>query len=1070
MRRIMADILADGSMLTQRPDEDHKTLKIPEPASGNVANVGFFGYGDYINTHQEMEIKIIRSGGFTNYPEVEVSNLQCPQYGSFGFQLDFLKDGDGASANEITDDNNLVGGEYDYCPHHAWCLNQSATTLLYGTPKITALHNQKWTDVRRTAICTYGYRNTVAGTASVVVKANKIGDMSTYNNGDWGSVTISGAPSSVTATVMMNSDICEMADGTLYMAVFHEQHFSVYRSIDSGTTWVYCGQKYIHAGGATATEISIECIGERLVVIFSYGAGGGNIYIKSSVSNDYGMTWSSLTTIINGSVSNGTAYIDTMLGADGRIYLSYFVDDGGGTDEIRMKTSLDGQSWASYFNPHTSPSVYDSFTACQMYYGGWLSFGIVSATGEIGRRAYEEIRGSATNGGAMKYLTLGSTDADSDYLTLCSREIARGQCVDTAILCMDTVGNYNAVIVVRSYMWSGIQPAENGNDSCFDVCWFPWAYPSTSDPHPDLNLFSRQQDVGCTSTLTATSNKLSLVTNLVADDMYYYLSGGLPANMRDNGCVLRFQLKVVSGEAKVNLYLENAGGRSTISVIFKQSTNEIIVYDIDAASEIDSVTPTNWSVDEYQDYVIAAIGDDVYVYRAPMNNYIEIAPFELVVDGTVTPVAVVGSQWIYWGIISVPAAHQVVSEVEFRSMMINYTDDGGVSNWDFATNVIGKHVAYDACGLFQGIYGAFDGKYVIADDQWSFDVGAVYEAENIFIPSPSVKWMEPDQGTSASPDSVFKWRIPEVNSKDRRFQFDGLAVFNRNWLNCKLEGSLNDSSWTTLFDSNATEKTWIKDWNVAAVADNRIYITKHAGELDMIPNQYASTPDRQYYVYVYSGAAGVVDRTYKIIANTAELLIVEEAPDGLAMNDDIYVFSDRFFYQFSALKEYEYLKFTIYGSHQPWDSDDRLWMGTLVVGRVYDLSNDEWASNVEYSPSTSVIKGRGGLSNVKTIGKMLRTINLSYTGEIDRGMFVTNISKLAEHLRWGVHPLVWLDDDSCLDHASDLVHHDPILARLGGLSQSRVAYYPMNEYQTNETIQFIRNILDTGQVSLEEVV
>ncbi len=148
-----------------------------------------------------------------------------------------------------------------------------------------------------------------------------------------------------------------------------------------------------------------------------------------------------------------------------------------------------------------------------------------------------------------------------------------------------------------------------------------------------------------------------------------------------------------------------------------------------------------------------------------------------------------------------------------------------------------------------------------------------------------------------------------------------------------------------------------------------------------------------------------------------------------------------------------------------------LHLGTFVLGRAYDLDDDEWGNSYGLVPNNVTVKGASGRKVVSSRGKIQRTINLRYSGQQGVGMGVTWPSALYRAMVGGKHPLVWLDDDSIFVNDGTKGHHDPILVRYTGpMSQQHQAYHYYDDTLVGGFGRglIFSNILDIGSITLEE--
>jgi len=306
-----------------------------------------------------------------------------------------------------------------------------------------------------------------------------------------------------------------------------------------------------------------------------------------------------------------------------------------------------------------------------------------------------------------------------------------------------------------------------------------------------------------------------------------------------------------------------------------------------------------------------------------------------------------------------------------------------------------------------------------------------------------------------------------------QYSFDSIAIFNTNCFQFKLEGEdFGGGNAATLFDSIGTQRANVLHSGalaVSAITNNVITIGYGTSnwDVEMIPGQYASNDFRNWFIYIIGGVkAGQV---YRVLNNSGTKLYLERSAedDGVAGADTFYLYSDRFFHIFSSSYNYARLTLTIQNNDVTYLPDNQARVGTVVIGRTYDLPDDDWVSNISTNPNTSVIDSRYGARQVKELGEEQRTIDLNYVKLTDRGMGIQDVKEFYRILRWGVRPLVWIDHDEILDGTiANMAHGEPILVRATDkFSQNRASY----NYLEQNGDWHVRNFLESG-VKLIEVL
>jgi hypothetical protein len=654
-------------------------------------------------------------------------------------------------------------------------------------------------------------------------------------------------------------------------------------------------------------------------------------------------------------------------------------------------------------------------------------------------------------------------------------------------------------------MWSGItadiKPSGTSH-RVWDDTYFANHYPSFDDlalakyPYMGGLWNFAASDVGNTSLLGAdnSSNRsFLLITNGTdTDDIILYWMEDSQFT-RALGAEIRCGIKVGLGIGMINFFPVSDGNSISASILFDADANQIRLYDNEDDS-VSTFTPVNWTVsNKWNVFHIIYQGTSVYVYRST-DQYAELLNFELVGSKTdFTIVAnIVDTSRIYWGALNTASVHPATTMyVEF--FFTNYTGINWTLPIDQDTDLLGRRAYFNPVGLYGGMSVKFDGAYAVEDDQWLIETGAIYEMENIFNPSPSVTWKRSSL-LAASVDEVFVWK--QKDSGGTMFQtITGFAVFGRNWPACKLEGSANGTNYTTIFNSLTTgQLQYILKLDASGNSYyNQLPVTIPADCPPLHVNRFASTPEISYYLMVTEGTEKY--HIYKILENDEDRFYLDvQFEHGVTSGETVYIFSDRFYFDLSTgdrdsttfvRSQYNYFRLTIYGTEGgtpftfPAADNDQMKLGSIHLGRVYDLPDEEWNVSMSLQPAMAVTESRSSRKEYKRVGIARRIINLAYTGIVERGFGINPVVDLNRSLGWGENPLVFIDDADILSHGestgptvySTWVHPNPILARMvNGYSMSRVAYSLEAENQGDATENLVRNIVDISGISLEEVV
>lgn len=1072
MRKVIADVVGPDAVWYSRPDADQKTLKIPEAESTNVGQTGFVGFGEYVYSLQEMDVKVTQSGAFPTTTFTLGSQ--------FRIRVDRLLDENG---DEMTDADNWMGAETPGVPHYVQTLTDFDETDVITNPKMIRLEHAGGADDDFGYVAFMFHVQTAGGTATVYFNRMKMnGPSGTNNTAYWTAVT-----NHLTFTTSFVGDVAEAPDGTLYLVgIEGGTNMVAYRSFDYGDNWVAIGN--IAALSFNSGDACAVCtLGERVVFLVTDKTSDTDIY--ATYSDDGGYTWATQTKIVNlvGNVPSTIIFIDADVGSDGTMYAAFTTYDGAAGDTMRVIKSLDGINWENTTSPRDTGEDIHSLGIFATHFGEWGSMGVdVTDTHMRWRMSNQnDPTGSGWDGTGGDFLD-DLWDSDGMVFTeVATRDIFNAGFVDTACVMEDSHGGttYYTVVIFRSMMWSGIQYDED-----FTSVWCANQYPSTADAHPNNNNWSRTQANAGTSALSNSLQGYMRCTSTAWADRLFYTQSNptVPVERWANGMSAKFVMRVNSGYGThVRMVLcSNASNKDVEFVLkFDKDNDQIILRDVNASSDVATadLSSSNWALDDFNEYILCAYQNEVYLYRAPWhrNKYLEVRPFELVLSNTTLQedAYAADNDSFDWGVgIIALVGYNNAGTSDWCEVDIN-TDSLVGRNWDFDDDGDGRKCSYRPVGIMQGFGCLWSGNYAVEDDQWSLDTGATYEPENILVPSPRKSWKEPRQTTN-SPNRVFEWWREDSDGNKINFDFDAIAVFNSNCgILAKLEG-LNEAGGgaTTIFDAGVSHYSRFWPDGIAAVDSiNDDVVTLRANtsswDEDLIPGQLASNNFRNWYMAMGSGAqAGQI---YRIRNNDADKVYLyrDGEADGILADDLVVLFSDRFLYTFSARQVYPRLRLTLKLNSTYFFADDeerQARLGTLVLGKVYDLPDDEWDSKIDTVPNVTVVEGRAATRQWAENAQERRHISVAYTGNTDRGMGKTDVHEMFRMCRWGTTPIVWIDNDDQIDGIrSGQCHRDPILARVRGpVSQQRVAYNRL----TQDGITYSRNIMDVGGIVLEEVL
>jgi len=1089
MRKIMAGIETAVEDFVQVPDCDGKCVKIPEPDSGNGSRCGVVPAGARVRSRQSMDVLVTKSGPFPGFREEQGALVKV--------RPDWLLDDDDG---EVCDSYNWMGGERPVIPGYTQQLNNALDQdeNEYRSPRILELKH--WKDYSTA----YGVR-AIAGVAyssgtHSYIRFYRMDEYQDHGGMAGGEVDYewdynAGMTLTTDATSPAKKptfDVVEMSDGSLVVAVANgDGQIEIYRSFDLGQEWLDLADAV--TGLSQNTFVALNRVGNRLVLAYAYtNAITNTIYTR--YSDDGGFTWSTATTV-KSAAGNSTMPLELVMGKDGVLYL--FVSNGGGNADVYYTTN--GIDWDSSGNDTgcttdngTNASFYQAHT------GRWEAYYLDDSSG-LGYytvvHAYSEGDDSPDyafdgTGSPQNYRLLkGAGDtAGMNANWICARPLLDGAFVEVFTVWHDNDSgtSYYSLTMVRARMWSGFQLLNSGLKE-FQWVWVPNAYPDdTTDPHPNLNQWSLTRAAAGASAAGSDGNfgHIELTADLSGlDSNVYYLSGAgtIGDDLYDEGTVAKIELKVVGGHSKLIYRLCSNGTNKDeqFHIIFGDD-NKITLYDLLAGAAAIEVEPTNWATTDWNAYLVVTYRNVVELYRAPAGKYREFEHWELVFDETVTTQAYAGDNDQFgWGLFDTAAVAEYNddSEMHVRSVMFNNTADD--YNWNFETDGVGRRLHTDPVGVMQGfgIMGA--GEWALEDDQWDVITGGHYRGENILVDSPSRYWLEPNQGGdyggAGAVYSKREWILQRDDADDQEMQytFNAIAMFNFNSPFFKLYGeNFGGGGTTTLLDTSGVTQLGPRlhtlTMDVDAIEHNVVQLGQDTSNIDtdFVPGQYASNDWRNWYLLSFGGDS--LGNVYRILNNDEDTVYLDRdaETDGLSVGNNVILFADRFFHIFDQTYTYPRVVLELPQTTGVYP-DGRRRLGTVVLGRTFDLDDDEWDCKVTGEPNLRVAKTRSGADYVHEIGPERRAIDLSYSGQTDRGMGVEKAREFFRHVRWGVRPIVWVDHDDIygMTYYSP-AHTEPILARmLAPYAQSRDGYRQL----TQNGVDHIRNLLTSG-VRFEEVL
>lgn len=1082
MRRILAQNLLTPSMLTVKPDEDAKILRIPNPHAANSGKIALRGHAERVQLQQDLLAKAIISGDLVDYdPDVGGQYLMAS---SRNFK--------GPDGTYVTDSYQWMGEQTPKNPARSQSI-AAATGSPYEEVSGIHMHRleraQKVTATRGYAgMLVYGENNT-AGNAFLVrvwrliTHVDFAGDTGGERSYEW--------DHDVTCDIETydpdghggGADFTELPDGSIVLACISDtsveetMRFRIYKSYDHGGTW---SQIYTSTIAGTMGQIAVGKIGNRILVGYINSGTVGGFNINVIKSDDGGVSWETAATLARGSL--GICYASFVNAQDGTLYLIYSDNTGVNTDQMMVSTA-DGINWSA---PVKIADSYES-AVVQRFDGSWNMWSVDAADPQILYHNHLHTNAPMVLWGENHIF---HTAGGSGLREVAAEEFLYGGFVDVAII-DNSSSNERGITIYRTAMWSGIVHSHDWNN-----VWSAYCYPASSDPDPHITDWTKTvSGSGRTSTLTEDGLDGNYRALQIINSSGSYLQYGisLPANAYTTGFVVRFELRVGSGKAIVAFSTENGDDSVDMSAEVEFTTTQIRLWDtVYNDYRVTHAATNDWSPADWNDYILVVKGNTVQLYRAPSGTYKEFANFELVFDqGCSTGTGLNPGNALSWGIND--RVKSTASESWWKSVFALKEHDDLMLDWDFSGLPAGDLYGHgrkchpNPAGCMCGFGLRWAGSHVIADDQWDVETSGLYAAENVLVTSPSVQWRSPMPAAQPCPAAQFIWTLDEdLAGNDRSFVADGIAVFGRNWLDCKLEAGYT-GHFNTVLDTSSEDVLYARSLAITSVKDNFLSVTLTPSDGNPVPGEYASNAFRNWYVKFTSGTlSGYVYRIldnhpYGTAAEHWETAIthffaleanVEDL--GAIATDTFVIFSDRFFYKFQntvvPLFYPRQWKLTITASRTS-PSENQLRLGTVVMGRLHVLPDDEWASEFVTEPNMSVQRSRTGVASVSENGQAQRSLRLSYSGVIDRGMGIDPVSKFLAYMGHGKWPAAWIDDGSAQDANHHLCHHEPLLVRaVGGFSQSRAAYNASAEQQAGSAVTFKRNVLDVTGVVLEEIV
>ena len=1109
MRRILAERVIEPSMMTTRPSGLQLTMGLPEADDSNRGHSGVQGYSEQVMHDATRLITVERAGGQRDDDD-EFDGL-------FKVKLTNLKNADGDDVMDNTGGASYMGAEREYVPRYAQGITGAPAQNQLGTPKIIALENHRKglggiTNSPSILAALLFWEEDGDGSTRFDLKMSRLLSKATEtivggNGGscEWETILttlIDGSddddPNLTSGDNWPCVDGVEMEDGTVMVLWTDETTVRVCRlyGLDTVPAIIQVAT-FTPTGGAQIRHIGVERIGARIVCVHGYTTGAATDYY-TRYSDDEGLTWSAEVQMVNGAAGGATGQsFDLVKAQDGWVYFVY-TDPNQDVSLIRTsngvnwyvnigKTEIPGSGIAAYAGSMIGA------TMCQSQHGQWHLYVLTTADDQDHCRhlhcsSHDDPDAPFVAGvfNSSDTVLPYATDADCSVRAQCARSLNYGGFIDVAsVIKDDASGDYYSIWVHRVGMWTGV--AREVVDAWaslqnWDWCWTAHAYPSTSDGHPNLAMFTRFLTGASTSVLKDTHGGCLETYAAVGEDMYY--TKVLADDSYDAGFKMAFEMRVTAvGDAKVvGRLTANANNKDCSFVLsFDYSTNTITLFDRVGATKT-TFTPTNWSLKDWNYYELAMLGNDLYMYRAPSRSHREVAPMEAVINGfNMTEAAYTGQgNFVGFGCAEGSYAPSgATAKAEWRSVYI------ANDSINYSVAVRGRRLAPRPVGLLGNEGFKFNGNFHYVNDDWTIETRAIFDAANVMVASPSIVWKEPAQTVgSDSPARVFIIDLGEdSNNEDVDVPIHGFALFNRNFLNFQVEYlEAGGSIWQTLFDTGG-DKAYLGPLTVGSMGKNRLVPKVSGGTiwstliLQGLENLFSSDERKRWFVRFTNGDLSgttyeirTIDRAGRIVLYTN----IEEV-GGDVTGDGFVIFGSEFLFTLDVNDTPVFanqLKLTITSQSRP-DTDESMQLGTLLLGRAMDLPDDEWNFNMTTKANLLVTGSRSGIQQVRRAGPEVTSIRTSYTGVQDRGMGRTTPRELFRFLGGGVYPLAWIDNDLPLDNDGDAGHHSPLLVRMvGTIDQSHKSYVRVIDDGSEgiEQGDENRNIMDVGGFVFEEVV
>lgn len=1065
-----------------------RRVKRPEADDANLGTAPLIISG-VPRTKKHFDVDAI-SGGHTYKPlwyKVDLDATANTVFTSIGGRLTvtpktlFATD----SYTEVCDEYNPMGKGGDTLIQQCQMIDDFADDNTYEiySPKIIPLKHQKpILDSNKKPVA---FMVCVANSASdyfvngwIMYEYDAgINSLSSVKSYEWEVTTIdtqeqlTGIKNGFTSTNIPAVDAVELDDGTLLLVVSWDDKLEIYRNTtklqDAVSSWELVNDS-LSWGASDDRMVAIETVGNRIVIA---NAEATSATVDILYSDDYGLTWDT-----SGSVTSGVnnKSVDLYEGADGDLRLCI-----AETTQYRIWSSPNGVDWSV---EHTD-TAFDHLgvTLFQEPTGRWVNYYINNeAVGSDAIRTdYSADETAVMAGYAANAVLMNLTDTDMQPVAIHARPICENMFVDIAVVYQDTGPPGDDIwrlAIFRTHMWSGfahdMQPSPNYLPiSYWDQAWFPIAYPSTSDGHPNLNNWTR---AGTGGTVTLNNDHLDITTS--GTSRYYH--NNLTAARYDDGIVVFADMQLVSGETSIQIFYDD-GGTNEVEASIKFSLTSVTLYDDSASTARDTVTPTNWDPRSRNIYIICCIGGRVQVFRAPRTNYAEFQHFEKILESASMANAGAGlTDRVRWGNIDYNLGTLTGHSHWYGFAYMDHgTDIIHSGGWDFTleaatgNGLTGGKAHVTKQGLFQGMYINVDGSRVMEGDTWEVNTEEIDGAQNILEVSPSKKWRW-DQPTNWNGPSNLTFDIKRTD--DLAFNaIDAFAVFGKNFMDFDLKLSNSDGSSTvTVFNSaslGGSDIGYIGTYKYTSKTDNFLEACTTAGApaisiTTWIPGQFAPVGEKKWFVKNTSTGASV-----QILDNTDRDLIL--ASDTFTATSFFIYGSHMAFELDQSYEGYERLMLVITEDLADLPNNMDSWeLGTLVLGRTIDINDNDWKHQFGRVANNQVTKSFNGKKWIKQLGAPMRTLDLQYSGLVDNGNAIVEPISMYELLKQGEKPLVWIDDDTT-GTAGSIAWSEPILLRIvDPPSASHEIYLPTDESTAFPSVGTVNRNVISVSLRLEEIL